>query len=329
MDMKPHPRVIVPAVLIAAVVGCEPRGSQPPAGQSLLTEVQRRRWQTPHGAGVALRSAHYEIFSTADRPALRRYLPGFMEATHKRYLALTGLPDTPRAEPMAIYMLAGRREWAALTRDVFGPKTPALHIEAGGYCHEGVCVFWDIGGTATLSVAAHEGLHQFFHHRLREQLPMWLEEGLCVLAEGHRVDGQAVRFTPSENPQRFTALRSALVNQHWLALPDLLETDAGDVVGRGTQRAVAWYAQVWALARFIQSHPRYRAGLHRLLSDAAAGRFADALGLPAGALTKLRRRGRAYNRTVSVPLFEHYISDDLDTVAAEYRAYAERIADLR
>ncbi|MFW6132511.1 MAG: hypothetical protein ACOC8F_01345 [Planctomycetota bacterium] len=316
------------AVLVAVAAGCGPDGPAPDTGAPLLTDVQRRPWQTPYGRGVALRSEHYQIFSTAERPELRRYLPGYMEAAHRRYLELTGLPDAPGREPMPVYMLAGRREWSALTRKVFGEQSEALNIEAGGYCHQGVCVFWDIGGSATLSVAAHEGLHQFFHHRLAEQLPMWLEEGLCVLAEGHRIEGRSVRFTPDENPSRFGSLRSALVNQHWVPLPDLLPTDAGDVVGGGTEKAVAWYAQLWALARFLESHPRYRKGLHELMADAAARRFDEALDLPEGALTRLRRRGRAYNRTVSVPLFKHYISDDLDGFAREFRAYAEEIAEL-
>ena len=39
---------------------------------------------------------------------------------------------------------------------------------------------WDMGGIGTLGTASHEGLHQFLACRMKDHLPMWVEEGLCT-----------------------------------------------------------------------------------------------------------------------------------------------------
>jgi hypothetical protein len=293
----------------------------------MITAVQREPWRSPYSTGYALTSEHYRIFSTARSYALRAYLPGFMEASYRNYLALTGLPGQP-GEPMPIYMLGSRQEWAALTRTVLGESSDALNVEAGGYCHKGICVFWDMGGTGTFSVAAHEGLHQFLYHRLKDRLPMWLEEGLCTMAEGHRIEGDSVLFTPEDNPTRFGGLRAAIVNDRWIRLEKLLSMDAVDAVQGGTERALGYYGQLWALAQFIRSNALYRVGMERMLADAVAGRFCVPMNVPAPALSQLRGDLRAYNRTVSEPLFRHYISSDLSGFERQYASFARKLAKL-
>ncbi len=306
--------------------GCEP--STIARGTPMITAVRRESWQSPYSSGYMLTTKHYRIFTTARSYAIRTYLPGFMEAAYRNYLALTGLADSPAAGSMPIYMLGSRREWAALTKTVLGAGSGALNIEAGGYCHRGICVFWEMGGTGTLSVASHEGLHQFFHHRLRNQLPMWLEEGLCTQAEGYRIRGDSVLFTPANNPGRFNALRAAIVNDRWIPLDRLLPMDSLDAIVGGTERAVGYYGQLWALVQFIRSDESYRLGLERILADAVAGRLHVAMKVPASALMRLRARGRAYNRTVSEPLFRHYIFADLPAFERRYAAFAKKLAKL-
>ena len=254
-----------------------------------------------------------------------------MEASYNQYLNLTGLSDRPSDKRMPMYVMATRSERAALTTARLGKRAGAvLSITAGGYCYAGVCVLWDIGPRATLSVAAHEGLHQFFSHRLKQSLPMWFEEGICVLAEGHQLHKGSLVFTPENNPSRITALRNAIVNNHWIKIGKLLPMDAGDAVGTGiAEKAVGFYGQVWALSMFIRSVPKYNKGMQRMVADAQNGRMHLALGLTAETLAKLRRHGRAYNRTVSVPLFKHYISDDQAMFDMEYLAFARRLAGLK
>jgi hypothetical protein len=315
-----------------ALTGCEnPKPTAKPTKYPIVIPAEDRPWNTTHSKGKLLVSNHYRIYTTIRRPPLVEYLPGLMEASYGQYLTLTGLKDRPQAKRMPMYVMATRPEWAALTTARLGKQAKiVLSITAGGYCYDGVCVLWDIGLRATLSVAAHEGLHQFFSHRLTQSLPMWLEEGICVLAEGYNLHKGSLVFTPKKNPGRITALRNAIVNRHWIDTAQLLPMDAGDAVGTGrTEKAVGFYGQVWALSMFIRSVPKYNEGMQRMIADAENGRMHVGLGLTADALKKLKRYGRAYNRTVSTPLFKHYICDDIEAFNAEYLAYARKLAGLK
>ncbi|MFZ1992153.1 MAG: hypothetical protein WAW96_20555, partial [Alphaproteobacteria bacterium] len=242
---------------------------------------------------------------------------------------LTGLGDRPGEALMPIYLMGTRQEWASLTASIVGPGAgPYLSLQAGGYCYQGVCVFWDIGNLGTFSVASHEGLHQFFHHRLRDRLPMWLEEGLCTVAEGYEVSGDQVAFTPQRNNFRFTDLRAALVQDRCLPLETLLAMDSGEAVSGAHEQAVGYYGQLWALLQFIRSVPAYYAGLQRLLADAEAGTLYQTLNVSPQDLAAWRHQGRAYNKTVSVPLFRYYISQDLAGFQRDYKEFAKKLARL-
>jgi hypothetical protein len=229
---------------------------------------------------------------------------------------------------MPIYMMASRQQWADLTRSrrAVGRNVP---IEAGGYCFRGVSVFWDLGGLTTCSVAAHEGLHQFLHSRLRQPLPLWLEEGLCTLAEGYRIDGDHVTFAPAENTRRRVRLQKAISAGRWIPLRVLLAMNSSDVVGRGHGASLDYYAQVWALTRFIRVSAAYRRGVTRLISDARDGRLDQAMKLPPGALARLRRHPGAYHRTIGLPLFRAYVAGDLRGFEQRYRRFARTLARLK
>ncbi len=320
---------LIYAILIAGLLsGC----TQPAAntGRPMVTTVQRSSWNSDYSSGVKLLSPHYVIYTTSQSHSLLTYLPGFMEAAHENYLKLTGLSDRPPEKSMPIYMMGSRSEWAALTGSITGANSGVyLSIEAGGYCYKGVCVFWDTGGISSLSIASHESLHQFFHYRLRHHLPVWLEEGLCASAEGYYIDEDTVTFTPDRNLARFSNLRNAIIQGYWIPFGKLLSMDPGDIVTKTTERAVGYYGQLWALSVFIRSDPLYGKGMKRMLVDAEAGRFHEALGLPAKAVEELQLRGRIYNRTLAERLFRRYISNDLETFEQEYRAFAYKLAKLQ
>jgi hypothetical protein len=231
---------------------------------------------------------------------------------------------------MPIYLLGTREEWASLTKVLLGPAADKfLQIQNGGYCHEGVCVFWQLRGLAMLQVAAHEGLHQFLHQRLADQLPMWLEEGLCTQAEAHELQGGRVAFDPGRNLSRRGDLEGAIMRGFWVPLAELLPMDAGDAVGSSEQKAVGYYGQLWGLVRFLRSEAVYSAGLDRLLADAEAGRLHTALGVPAAALAELRARGRDYNKAVSLQLFRHYITGDLPAFEKRYKDFCYRLVGMK
>jgi len=217
------------------LAGCNGPDAPKIAGYPILIDTETRQWNTSHSEGWLLKTDHYRIYTTVRARPLHQYLPGLMEAAHSRYLDLTGLSDRRSDEPMVVYVMSTRQEWAALTTARLGNRAgTVLSITAGGYCYDGVCVLWNIGPRATLSVASHEGLHQFFAHRLKQSLPMWLEEGMCVMAEGHHVHDGTLTFTPEDNPSRMTALRTSIINDHYQPIAKLLPMDAGDAVGSGS-----------------------------------------------------------------------------------------------
>ena len=146
-------RIVVFCIFAATFtgLGCDAQPIEPArVAGSLETTLRSRPWRQP--AGVELSSNHYRIFTTANSSGVSKYLPGFMEVSRRHYLQLTGLADEPSDELMAIYLMATRQEWDALTRHAVGKS---INISAGGFCFKGVCFFWDIGINSTLSVAAH------------------------------------------------------------------------------------------------------------------------------------------------------------------------------
>ena len=314
---------------ILSLAGCA--GSAPVnPGALMIVQTQIAPWNSDRTSGQAITSDHYRIFTTSRNRALLEKAPGFMEAAYDNYLLITGLPELPPAEPMPIYLMGNRNEWAALTRGVTkGQSSVYLSISAGGYCLKGVCVFWDLGGLATLSVASHEGMHQFLYHRLIDRLPMWLEEGLGTMAEGYAIIGQRVKFTPRRNVTRFDNLRNAILQNYWIPLETLLPMDAGDAVsGNFTEKAVGYYGQLWALVQYIRSVPEYDAGMKRLFADAAAGRLHEAMGVPRHAFDQLHRRGRIYNRSVAEVYFKYYITDDLPAFEKQFKAFARKLVQI-
>ena len=322
---KPFAACVLSAILIALCLpGCGYQLNPPPAGMSMAVRTDSAPWALGEIEGQRLRSDHYRIYTTSRNPTVLDYLPGFMEAARGQYLNLTGLSPTAAAGSMPIYMLATRPEWAVVTREVTQPNHEVyLGIENGGYCFRGVCVFWDMHHPATFSIAAHEGLHQFFHYQLRDRLPAWTEEGLCTLAEGMTLAGSSVRFDPSANASRLLDLRRALASQRYIPLAELLEGDAGDHVTKKLSQGPEYYGHLWALLSFIRSDEVTNSGLQKMLSDAAAGRLRSTMNIPPA-----MRQDRNYTRYVSVPIFEHYIDADLAAFEERFRSYAGKLAKL-
>ena len=319
--------ILVSAGLLAG--GCSgPAEPAPRPSVSMAADVQRQPWTGKGVSGEQILTANFHIYTTTKQPYLRDHVAGFMEAAHRQHLALAGLADKPLGKRMDVYLMSTRDEWADMTQAHLGPQSgPYMHIQAGGYMTEGVCVFWNIGALTTLRVASHEGLHQLFYHRLRHRPPVWLEEGLCTQAEGFQIRGLSVEFDPADNPDRFSAVRESLAGRTWLPLRDLLVMDAGQAVNGRTESAVQYYGQLWALVLFLQSRPDTRDGVQRMLLDAEAGQLHGPAGVSRQAMD--HQRTRELNREVSIRLFEHYITRDLDRFERGYVAFAKRLVRWR
>ena len=322
---------------IAALAGCAEQADKPlhhidldnlPPGSSLAVEVESRPWKYPYGTGQVLTTPHYTVYVSTNNERLVRILPGFLEAAHANYSRITHLADRPAGPRMDVYVLPSRRQWADLTKSVFGPRASALNLQAGGYSYKGVGVFWDLRGLATLSIASHEGMHQFLYHRLKNRLPVFIEEALATSGEGFDLRDNRVAFTPTYNTRRYQDVRTAIVQGRWIPIRELMLMDGRDVTSGTHERALGWYGQVWALAYFLRTSEKYRGGFRRMLQDAEAGRFHGVIHVPPAALAQLQRRFRIYNRRMARPLFEHYLTQDIETFEREYLAFARKLANL-
>lgn len=314
----------------ALSVGCsgpaQPANSRPAI--AMTADVQKLPWTGKELSGEQFLTTNYRIYTTTKQQYLRDHVAGFMEAAHRNHLDLTGLSDKPLGKRMDVYLMSTRDEWADMTKSHLGAQSgPYMHIQAGGYMVEGVCVFWNIGALTTLRVASHEGLHQLFYHRLRHRPPVWLEEGLCTQAEGFQIHGLNVEFDPADNPDRLAAVRESLARRTWLPLRQLLVTDPGQAVNGRLDSAVQYYGQLWALVQFLRSRPDTREGIGRLLADAESGQLHGPAGVSRQAMDT--HRTRELNQAVSIRLFEHYMARDLDRFDRDYAAFARTLAGWR
>ncbi len=322
---------VLVTLLVACAVGCVDADPVASGVTPLRVRFDSRSWDAGNSIGRELTSDHYRIYTTSKSRDVLSYLPGFMEAAHHNYLNVTGLRDKPATQTYPVYMMATRQEWAGLTRSIVGSQWDTYaSISAGGYCYKGVCVFWDIGGLGSLSVASHEGLHQLLHHRIKDPLPLWMEEGLATLTEGYEIDGATVRFTPARNVSRFTDLRKAIFNDWWIPLEKLLMMDGADAVKLGSPaRAVGYYGQVWALAVFLRNDPQFAPRRAKLIADAEAGRLIGSLGETDRRFARQMIGTRSYNRQVALPLFKRYISKDVEGFERRYKAFARKLVNLQ
>ncbi|MBI4581504.1 MAG: hypothetical protein HY718_17520, partial [Planctomycetes bacterium] len=236
---------------VLGLAGCDPAGDVGPV------RVEEREWTSPVGTkGVQLLTEHYDLRVTSEDALLREYLPTFIEATNAEYRKLIP-PARENDEPLMVYIFGRRPEWAAFTQG-FAPAQAQvyLHIHSGGYMDHATAtaVFWDIGRDRTLSLLAHEGLHQYLTRHFPGAVPPWLNEGLATQFEDFDLNGARPIFRPERNLIRKNSLREALtVPDGLVPLLHLLTMDAGEAVTRTGQPARGYYAQVWVTVLFLRT----------------------------------------------------------------------------
>lgn len=282
-------------------------------------------WSYNGHAGTRLDTAHYEIYTTLDDANLLAALPRLLETCYNYYRTLAPSTREPTTR-MRIYIFALRRDWEHFTRRNMGPRAEVLlKIRAGGYMENGVSVVEYIANQTTFPIVAHEGLHQYLHHAGARRVPAWLNEGLAVLCEGQRWDAQGIRaLDPALNPLRTNALAEAVARKQLIPLRELLHINAGHVVGESNRKIATYYAQVWALLRFLR--------------DAEKGKYAGGLQELIAVVMNEDPELRASAAHVDSPeqqfsfgreLFRATISRDLDAIEREYHAFIEQLAFAR
>ncbi len=285
-------------------------------------------WNNQYGPGLKLTTAHYEIFTTFLDPLLLRHSPEFIESAYKAYNRQLPEPIETRAK-FTIYLFADRRQWEDFTNNFTGEQAEIFRrIKAGAYCHNGVCVAYDIGSERTFSVLAHEGWHQFSSRHFKFRLPSWLDEGVAMLFETQGIENGTFGFEPAENAYRLGVLKKTMSKGKMLPLRDLIATTPGDVLATDqTEAVIGFYSQSYALIRFLREADDgerlddYR----RLLADGLRGDWPLDEASKKIASDRNIPRNILWNHFVSMVLFREYIGDDYESVEKEYLAFCRQI----
>jgi hypothetical protein len=292
-------------------------------GPSIVCE-----WPNPYGTGHRLVTDHYMIYATFLEPELLEQVPRFVESAHKAYNASLPHSLEPRTRS-SIYLFANRAQWEAFTRDETGSQAEVfLKIQEGAYCSNGRCIGYDIGPERTLAALGHEGWHQFTSRHFAFRLPSWLDEGVAVTFESFTDRDGAFQFTTKANPYRLGRLRVALDHGEWIPLKVLLAISPGEVMATDpSERVQVFYSQSYALVRFLQeaAGSKYLSRYHRLVADGLKGQWP--LESTARAIASDRNVPKTieWNRLVGPWLFRYYVTDDLDGIESQYRAFCVRL----
>lgn len=295
--------------------------SNEPADYILKTEP----WDFGTAKGKVITTPAYRIFTTSKSSFIVDRAPAFAERALDQYrTALAPLPAPKLA--LDTYMMATRVQWQRLAAQLLGDDAGAYNmIQRGGFTVEGRAILYDIGPRDTLSLIAHEGWHQFTQRTFAEPLPMWLEEGIATYMEGYRWDTQAPKvpvFYGWANVERFDQLRKAITNNEVIPMEKWLVSSPQELIGYGSDAALNYYAQAWAMVHFLKEGEggRYAPGFRALLTDAAGGkllaRIAEELGPRAASSFSLRRKGPEP--------FLVYINKNLGQAEAEYKRFIQR-----
>ncbi len=293
------------AAIAAALTGCASNPSTDRAMSDLGADdrpidvvVSAERWSFDDAPGWVVTTPSFRVYTTGRPNMTTDRLPVFLEYALARYT--TDLAPLPRPERMLeTYMMQSRHEWERLTRRTMGKNADTyLRIARGGYAAGGRGVYFNIGPRDSLLIAAHEGWHQYTQAAFKRPLPVWLEEGIAAYMEGFRWDPARPNrpiFLPWSNPDRFDALRDAVVQGRLQTLAELVSTTPQERIAAGGDEVLAYYAQLWALVHFLREADAgaHAGNLSRLLGDAASGRLDRTLEAHLGtdhARASIRRR---------------------------------------
>jgi hypothetical protein len=309
-------------LLLAVAFGCA--NSQTVGtweGPSAPAPVEFARWSNGPPGARAVRTPHYQINTTMTDDDFLRQTAQVMEGGLHEYRELA--PNVVLKEPrMQCYLFANRAQWEAFTIQLTGPLSSIfLQINRGGYCFGDQYVAYDISPAATLSVAAHEGWHQFVARNFTGRLPPFLEEGLATTFETIRWKDNLPQWNLSINGARVLALRTAIERRSLWSLDKLVTLDAGHVVTGSGEKIDAFYAQNWAFADFLynSNNGARRPELLQMISDAANGKIRDPTG-------SLRRAYLGWNPAGARPLLEDYLGEKFEAIDDEFYAYCRQLA---
>lgn len=294
-------------------------------------------WQFAAYSGQLLKTPSYHIYTTVEMENFVERLPLFYELALVHYTSVLG--DLPQPDSvLETYLFHDRRQWQAKTRQMLPDQADIFgSLGRGGFTTRGIAVLyyidWRNSRTSrdTFAIAAHEGWHQYTQQTFRHTLPVWLEEGIATYMEGFSLthDGSP-QFRPYANRERRTALARAVRDDELIPLNDLLRRSPQSFLSTGRDNLLVYYAQVWALTRFMVEWEdgMYRAGLEEALQDAAYGRLAGRL-MESEAIGSGRRRGAAMTSRVGPWIILEYMNSDLAEFEQQYIEFVNSLTSSR
>ncbi len=276
--------------------------------------------------GKKLTSSHYVIFTTCKNERFVNALPTFLESCWDAYEKL--IPAQHSLEqPLPTYFFGTRWQWERFTEEFTGPRAPTyLKIRSGGFSERGVTISHYSSQRASLSILAHEGLHQYLEVTRGKNIPAWLNEGLACYFESFDVDQtNRALFKPEKNTLRIPALREALAAQTLIPLREILSTNAGIAVQQSSTHVQNYYAQEWSLVVFLMRDSQdnlYRDAFRQLLNELGT--------------EEMDRKVRAYlaadtdaRMSTGEAVFRAYLTEDIDGLEAQYHAFLHKFLGLK
>jgi len=285
-------------------------------------------WPSKYGDGLIITTEHYRIYTTLLDPLMLRQLPGFVESAYLAYQSQLPQPIETTIR-FTVYLFGRREQWEDFTRTFAGRQASIFcKIKSGAYYLNGACVVYYIGRERTFSALGHEGWHQFNSRHFKFRLPSWLDEGIAMLFEAHKMEKGGFYFEPGRNMSRLGALKKTLMNGKMIPLKQLIAMNPGEVLTTNeTDSVTAFYAQSYALVRFLREddYGRRLGNYHRMLLDGLWGRW------PLSEVGKKIASDRnipltvRWNRAIGVLLFKHYIGNDIHEIEQDYLAFCRKI----
>ncbi|MBN1764256.1 MAG: hypothetical protein JW860_03280 [Sedimentisphaerales bacterium] len=288
------------------------------------------------GTPLKISTSHYDVYNTLDDPLILRQVPVFLESAFRSYSEVMGHSITV-PEKLAVYFFKTRSQWEDFTRHWTGPMADNyLKIQSGAYYLNGACIAYNLTRQSSFSVLAHEGWHQFSDELFTYRLPAWLDEGLATNFEAYHWENGRVIFDANTNGSRLFSLRQTYAADALFNISDLLTLDAGRVISHttfnvdGTQsntRVIAYYAQLYALVRFLREYEYgiYREKFQQMLDDAYLGRWPLDDSLISEATQRDRNPTRRWNAIVGQLIFQTYIASSPLEIESQYRAFSNKI----
>lgn len=278
-----------------------------------------QRWSsfeevTSHEPGTelrALRSEHYELFTSIPEPKRRVELVTALETAFDSYCRYLNVTPEPRPQRMECYVFRTAAEWMKFTVSETGEMAPTyLQTRRGGYTFGKFFASHDAGAQDTLTVAAHEGLHLFITSHFKARPPPFVEEGIACCFESVRRGEKGISINVGENGSRNRRLALAVDEKKLQPLRKLLSMHAGEVIDLDVLQVETFYAQAWAFVRFLNEGEggAYRPIFLKMIADAQAGRLSSE------------------DLSDNPAMMERYLGVSLDIIQPQYERFVVSLA---